>query len=326
MYAPYVVIMIHSRTCLPRFVIATITVLVVHVLSVHGACRWLEAPLKCLDEIEEGVRDAVEDLAFIEARKSCTPFYNTYFHTSGESGGISIVDASENLKLSSRECCDSCTQQEGCNAWHWCPVEIGCHFRDTGNSSTDSIRIPYLGCQLLQIDDFSGYTRDIKDIRTTGEGIPLIAGSPVSVVVNDVMGYVSFPGTEVGGVFDFQCNFSVLSTINGSDDEVTLLQSNTADMKNDTDTIPFDSSSEFGCVIKGSVDQVATICSLSALCKGFTYYNQGFGGTSLKDIPFYGSPFGVLKSKKLQEEFITSMDINPHSITYMDSEIIPEVL
>lgn len=280
-------------------------------------------------EVLDGVEDLAEDLAFnLYKKKQCVLSFNTYFDPSTNASGIlEIKSPFENLKRSSRDCCRSCQEQEGCNAWQWCPVEVGCMF-PRGNASMSIVQSPYLGCHLLQLDGFSGYTRNIEDIRSMGPDVPFIAGSLPSVGATLVPGYDAFPGSEVGPSFDFPCNLTMYSFIqNENDQSLVLLEPQKMDSKtNHSQHISFDSSPEFGCVIEGSVELASLVCSTLDTCTGFIHYRNGFdapaSGRALVEVPFPGGSVGVLKSEHVNDTFIASMELNPRAVIYIKSYML----
>jgi hypothetical protein len=167
----------------------------------------------------------------------------------------------------------------------------------------------------MNIKDFTSYARDIRAIHSSRHGIPVISGSLVHANVEEISGYENFAGTEAGHSFDFKCNSSMISLVDGTDED---------DLKHGGYMGP-PSSTEFGCAIEGSVKRIAAICSHMRLCKGFTYYARGFKGTALVKVPFNGNAFGVLKSEKLREDFLNYMGMSSLSVTYLQKDIIPKI-
>jgi hypothetical protein len=287
---------------------------VIHILVLNhsfNACNaslWLKDPQEYLNDAKEGIKDSITHASH---SRVCARLYNTYFHISPENGNAEVLAPSENLQPSSKSCCDSCAQHEECNGWQWCPAEVGCFTTDGNNT----IRLPYLGCQLMKIEEYTSYARNIGEIRSSRRGIPVIAGS-VSHPNVEISGYVSFAGTEAGQAFDFNCVEDLISTNIDRNDEK---------MENGTYLVSISNSTEFGCAIQGEVEDIATICSRVSLCKGFTYYMRGFEGTKLMNVPFDGAAFGVLKSERLQDTFLDHMGLSPLSVTYLQNGILPNI-
>lgn len=250
----------------------------------------------------------------------CMPSFNTYFYPFAN-GNRQLVDPLNNVKTSSRECCASCLQNKQCNAWQWCPVEVGCSFANTTGKALSNTSFPYLGCQLLKLEGFSEYLFNLTDVKSKGESIPFIAGAPLNISVSDVSGYDDFPGNELGNEFDFPCDLRNLVAPTGN---------STAPVdgfRQSPDLVVFNSSAEFGCVVKGTPDEVASVCTAIDSCKAFNYYEKGIdpSASSAKDIPLSGS-VGILKTGDLENAFVTSIELNPNSIVYVKSGVLPESL
>ena len=248
----------------------------------------------------------------------CMPSFNTYFYPFAN-GNRQLVDPMNNVKTSSRECCASCLQNRQCNAWQWCPVEVGCSFANTTGKALSNTTFPYLGCQLLKLEGFSDYLFNLTDVKSKGEEIPFIAGAPLNVSATDVPGYDSFPGNELGNGFDFPCDLTELAVSTADNITDLIIQG--------SGLLEFNSSAEFGCVVKGSVDDVASVCTSIDSCQAFTYYVKGMdpSGSSPIDVPLTGS-VGVLKTGDLENSFITSIELNPNSIVYVKSGVLPNSL
>ena len=264
----------------------------------------------------------------------CRPAFKTYFFPFAN-GNRQLVDPVANLKASSKECCASCLENAKCNAWQWCPVEVGCSYGNTtASSAVSNTSFPYLGCQLLNLEGFSMYVLDMTKTLSKGESVPFIAGAPLNVSYYEVPGYDVFPGNELGSTFDFQCDLNTdvsdfesgggeLDLMNGGDGTETITAENTAPQLN------YNSSATFGCMISGSRTVVADVCTaLGDKCQAFDYYEKGFdptgllGGT-LGSVPFEG-PVGVLKTGDIAGSFTSMLDLNPNSIVYVKSGVLPE--
>lgn len=250
----------------------------------------------------------------------CMPSFNTYFYPFAN-GNRQLVDPLNNIKKSSRECCASCLQNKECNAWQWCPVEVGCSFANTTGKALSNTSFPYLGCQLLKLEGFSEYLFNLTDVKSKGESIPFIAGAPLNLSVSEVSGYDSFPGNELGNDFDFPCDLGDLAVSAGN------VTSSIDTVRKSQGLVVFKSSAEFGCVVKGTAEQVASVCTAIDACKAFNYYDKGIdpSGSSSKEIPLSGS-VGILKTGDLENAFVTSIELNPNSIVYVKSGILPESL
>ncbi len=178
------------------------------------------------------------------------------------------------------------------------------------------------------------YVLDMTKTLSKGESVPFIAGAPLNVSYYEVPGYDVFPGNELGSTFDFQCDLNTdvsdfesgggeLDVMNGGDGTETITAENTAPQLN------YNSSATFGCMISGSRTVVADVCTaLGDKCQAFDYYEKGFdptgllGGT-LGSVPFEG-PVGVLKTGDIAGSFTSMLDLNPNSIVYVKSGVLPE--
>jgi hypothetical protein len=277
-------------------------------------------------EVEPGAAVAGSDAAGpkvglpIEIESSvqlCMPYFNTYFFPFLE-GNRQVVDPITNLKASSKECCASCLENPKCNAWQWCPVEIGCSFENTtASSAVSNTSFPYLGCQLLDLEGFSKYVYNLTGVLSKGENVPFIAGAPLNVSIVDVAGYDEYPGNELGSQFDFQCD------LNGDGGKQDLNESSGSVLR-------YNSSTTFGCMVSGDQQTVAEVCSgIGEQCVGFNYYGKEFDPTgALADnsiqLPFDG-PVGVLKTgENIADSFLAEVDLNPNSVLYIKAGLLPD--
>ncbi len=265
----------------------------------------------------------------------CRPAFKTYFFPFAN-GNRQLVDPVVNLKASSKECCASCLENEKCNAWQWCPVEVGCSYENTtASSAVSNTSFPYLGCQLLNLEGFSMYVLDMTKTLSKGEAVPFIAGAPLNVSYLEVPGYDLFPGNELGSAFDFECDFGPGAPgsesgagegdgVEGADGTGPLVAESAI-----APQLKYNSSSTFGCMISGSATLVADVCAaLGDKCQAFDYYEKGFdptgllGGT-LGAVPFEG-PVGVLKTGEIPDSFTSMLDLNPNSAVYVKTGVLPE--
>jgi hypothetical protein len=265
----------------------------------------------------------------------CRPAFKTYFFPFAN-GNRQLVDPVANLKASSKECCASCLENTKCNAWQWCPVEVGCSYGNTtASSAVSNTSFPYLGCQLLNLEGFSMYVLDMTNTLSKGESVPFIAGAPLNVSYFEVAGYDVFPGNELGSAFDFQCDLITDASEfdfrggegdngNGTDRAGPINAENAV-----APQLNYNSSATFGCMISGSRTVVADVCTaLGDKCQAFDYYEKGFdptgllGGT-LGAVPFEG-PVGVLKTGDVSDSFTSILDLNPNSVVYVKRGVLPE--
>lgn len=248
----------------------------------------------------------------------CRTSFNTYFYPFAN-GNRQLADPLNNLKASSKECCASCLQNKQCNSWQWCPVEVGCSFANTTGKALSNTTFPYLGCQLLRLEGFSEYLFNLTDVKSTGETIPFIAGAPLNTSLKVVPGYDYFPGNELGSQFDFPCDLTDLAVSTGNDTTPGEL------VIKGPGLVEYNSSSEFGCMVKGSADKVASVCSAITSCQAFSYYEKGLDptGLSLEEVPINGS-VGILKTGDLENAFVTALELNPNSIVYVKSGVLPD--
>lgn len=293
------------------------------------------------NDSEEGGGASVAGDGFpIEVSSSvqlCVPSFNTYFFPFAN-GNRQLIDPGANLKATSRECCASCLENDKCNAWQWCPVEVGCSFGNTtASSAVSNTSFPYLGCQLLNLEGFSKYVLDMTNVLSKGEAVPFIAGAPLNVSYEEVPGYDVLPGNELGSAYDFECDLSIDAAQFGFavEGDSGGNRTNGADLAGSTPSdgvlapLRYNSSSTYGCMISGTATVVGDICTaLGERCLGFDYYSKGFdplgvlGGT-LGAVPF-GGPVGVLKTGELPSSSSSVIDLNPNSALYVKSGILPE--
>jgi len=243
----------------------------------------------------------------------CKTSFKTYFFPFAN-GNRQVTDPVTNLKSTARECCASCLEEEKCNAWQWCPVEIGCSYGNTSSAASSAVSntsFPYLGCQLLNLEGFSNYLFDMTNVVSRGEAVPFVAGAPLNLTVVEVDGYDSFVGNELGGRFDFEC----IELLDGVD----IVGEN----------ITYDSSPRYGCMVSAGAEEVASICTAlgDGRCVAFDYYPNGFDpwgvlGEKLGAVPLAG-PVGVLKTGDVAESFLAEVDLNPNSVVYVKSGVLP---
>lgn len=216
----------------------------------------------------------------------CALSFNTYLFPFSN-GNRQLTDPKTNLKGKAQDCCASCYNMKGCNAWQWCPVEVGCSFANTTGKVLSNTTFPYLGCQLMNLEGFSPYAYNLTDVKSRGDEIPFIAGTSANIEYAQVGGFDAFPGQEIPPRFDFDCD------LEGSQ-------------------LVWSSSAERGCVINGTVEAVGKSCSSIEKCVGFSFYPNGYSGV--------GSSFGVLKSGDIDDG---ALELNPSSVTYIITGLIP---
>lgn len=223
---------------------------------------------------------------------NCMPSFNTYFFPFAN-GNRQVTDPRSNIKTTSQECCASCFANKRCNAWQWCPVEVGCSLANTTGKSLSNSSFPYLGCQLMDLEGFSPYLFDMSNVKSKGEKIPFIAGAPLNISFSEVEGYTEFPGNELGRLFDYQCDLKTIE-----------LEANF--------------TGALGCVINGTIEQIADVCTNEGSCKAFVYYPKGFN-------PLMNSePVGVLKSGDIEAQFYSEVELNPDSVVYVKDGLLDE--
>ena len=283
----------------------------VHSVSVKSLCgdgRMLSR--KLLQQVEDIDASEQENrpLEVDSAVQLCMPSFNTYYFPFAN-GNRQLVDPVTNLKASSRECCASCLENQKCNAWQWCPVEVGCSFANTTGKKLSNTSFPYLGCQLLDLEGFTQYVFDLSDVKSKGETIPFIAGAPLNVSVPGVDGYQVFPGNELGSAFDFKCDLS------GFVESPSIV--------NLTDTLMYNSTDEYGCMIRGPANLIAAVCSEVEECLAFNFYKKGLDPSNTVATPFLGS-VGILKTGDLANSFVTEVELNPNAAIYVEDGVLPE--
>lgn len=277
-------------------------------LSLCGDGRILSR--KLLQQVED-IGTSPEENRPVEVDSTvqlCMPSFNTYYFPFAN-GNRQIVDPVTNLKASSRECCASCLENDKCNAWQWCPVEVGCSFANTTGKKLSNTSFPYLGCQLLDLEGFTQYVFDLSDVKSKGENIPFIAGAPLNVSVPDVDGYEVFPGNELGSAFDFKCDLSGFSE--------------SPSIVNLTDSLVYNSTDQYGCMIQGSANLIAAVCSEVEECLAFNFYRKGLDPSNSQPTPFQGS-VGILKTGDLADSFVTEVELNPNAAIYVEDGLLPE--
>lgn len=237
----------------------------------------------------EGLPETVE----IDATSlNCMPSFNTYFFPFAN-GNRQVIDPRSNIKTTSQECCASCFANKRCNAWQWCPVEVGCSLANTTGKSLSNSSFPYLGCQLMDLEGFSPYLFDMSNVKSKGEKIPFIAGAPLNISFSEVEGYTEFPGNELGTFFDYQCDLRTIE-----------FEANFTDV--------------LGCVVNGTVEQVADACTNEKSCKAVVYYPKGL------DPLMNREPVGVLKSGDIEGQFYSEIELNPASVVYVKDGLLED--
>lgn len=179
-----------------------------------------------------------------------------------------------NIASTSQACCLSCRNVRHCNAWQWCPQPAGC----TANGSLGTVSLPYLGCQLLNLPSFSSLDAGYLG-KERGSNIPFVAGAPLDARFPNVDGYTMEPGSDLGGMFDFACNIS---------------------------TGP-------QCIVNGSIDTAAMMCSTDPYCDAFTYRPNGVVGSN-------EGPMSILKHKNGSGPISgTDFQVDPSAAVYIKS-------
>jgi hypothetical protein len=179
-----------------------------------------------------------------------------------------------NIASTSQACCLSCRDVRHCNAWQWCPQPSGC----VANGSLGAVSLPYLGCQLLNLPSFSSLDAGYQG-KERGVNIPFVAGAPLDARFPNVDGYTLSPGSDLAGMFDFACN---------------------------TSTGP-------RCIVNGSVQTAAMMCSTDPYCDAFTFRPNGVTGS-------FNGPISILKHNNGSGTINESdFQVDPSAAVYVKS-------
>lgn len=220
-------------------------------------------------------------------QQECLVSYNSYF-LPHYPGNRELLPPYNNLKNTSSDCCLSCHEYAGCNAWQWCPEEAGCHISNQTRPTfaIDPITFPYMGCQLMYLSKFTSYQADVSTLKIVGPEIPIVAGALFNISVPELSGYKVYVGSDLGGQYDYACTATDAEQIEGR------------------------------CEIPGTAEKISSLCSADPLCQGFVFFPEG---VSLKGT----GPVGILKHDPKNSIIPTDeLELNPSGSTYLNSNMV----